>query len=303
MEDAYWCFKDIIAHQKEDPHYNGSSYNVMIKWDTGETSYEPFLIPNCPDDPITCAVYAKKRGLLNTPGWKHLKNYVKTSKRLLRAAKQFKIRQARKAIKYQFGNQIPRNYDDALRLDMENGNHKWQDAVDVGMAQIKEFESSRIMGRQNGKERPPPVLPLDTRRSEFILSLQLNNVEILRGDWLLMATSPRNQQNLCTQELFPSEDSDWYCSLLNSTHLSYGGDVGNAYLEAVTKEKLCIIAGPEFGELQGHILIIYKALYGTRTGGACWHDKLFDTLQHMGFQPSKADADIWMKPTYDRQAC
>ena len=111
-------------------------------------------------------------------------------------------------------------------------------------------------------------------------------MENLRQDWLLMATSPRNQWNLCTQELFL---------------LLWGGDVGNAYLEALTREKLYIIAGPELGELQGNILIIYKALYGTRTGGACWHDKLFDTLQHMGFQPSKADPDIWMKPTDDRQ--
>ena len=85
-------------------------------------------------------------------------------------------------------------------------------------------------------------------------------------------------------------------------HLLWVGDVGNAYLEALTKEKLYIIAGPEFGKLQGHILIIHKALYEARTGGACWHDKLFDTLQHMGFQPSKADPDIWMKPTDDGQA-
>src|SRR3954470_4725611 len=28
-------------------------------------------------------------------------------------------------------------------------------------------------------------------------------------------------------------------------------DVGNAYLMAMTGEKLCIIAGPEFGELEG----------------------------------------------------
>ena len=142
MEDAYWSFKDIIAHQgpltKEDPHYKGSSYNVMIKWDTGQTSYESLSLI-IQDDPITCAVYVKEHGLLDTPGWKHLKKYVKTSKRLLRAAKQFKIRQARKAIKYQSGYQVPRNYEDALRLDMENENHKWQDVVDVEMAQIKEY--------------------------------------------------------------------------------------------------------------------------------------------------------------------
>ena len=101
----------------------------MIEWDTGETTDEALSLI-IQDDPITCVDYAKKHGLLNTPGWKHLKKYVKTSKRLLRAAKQFKIRQVRKAIKYQFGYQVPRNYEDALRLDMENGNHKWQDAHD-----------------------------------------------------------------------------------------------------------------------------------------------------------------------------
>ena len=29
----------------------------------------------------------------------------------------------------------------------------------------------------------------------------------------------------------------------------WGGDIGNAYLEATTKGKLCIVAGPEFEEL------------------------------------------------------
>ena len=69
--------------------------------------------------------------------------------------------------------------------------------------------------------------------------------------------------------------------------LLWGGDVVNACIEALTREKLYIIAGPEFGELQGHILSIYKVLYGTRTGGTCWHDKLFDTLKHMGFAAIK----------------
>ena len=36
------------------------------------------------------------------------------------------------------------------------------------------------------------------------------------------------------------------------------------------------MGGPEFEELQGHVLVMYKALYGTRSGGACWHDKFFD---------------------------
>ena len=41
-----------------------------------------------------------------------------------------------------------------------------------------------------------------------------------------------------------------FLSQLNDLEI-WGADVGNAYLEAYTDEKLCIIAGPEFKELQG----------------------------------------------------
>jgi len=35
-------------------------------------------------------------------------------------------------------------------------------------------------------------------------------------------------------------------------------DVGNAYREATTKKKLFIVAGLEFGDLQGHIMVIHN---------------------------------------------
>ena len=38
-------------------------------------------------------------------------------------------------------------------------------------------------------------------------------------------------------------------------------DVSNAYLEAYMSKKLYIITGPEFGKLEGHILVIFKVLY------------------------------------------
>jgi hypothetical protein len=72
-------------------------------------------------------------------------------------------------------------------------------------------------------------------------------------------------------------------------------DVGNAYLMAYTKEKLSIIAGPEFGDLQGWLLIIVKALHKLCTTGARWHEFFADTLMDMGFYPCKAHTDVWMK--------
>ena len=51
-----------------------------------------------------------------------------------------------------------------------------------------------------------------------------------------------------------------YLAKLNNMEV-WGPDIGNAYLEATTTDKLYIVAGPEFEELQGHILVIHKALY------------------------------------------
>ena len=84
-----------------------------------------------------------------------------------------------------------------------------------------------------------------------------------------------------------------FISELNGLQL-WGADVGNAYLEAKTKEKVCFIAGKEFGPLAGHTLIIHKALYGLRTSGLRWHEKFADILTDMGFKPCKMDPDIWL---------
>ena len=55
-------------------------------------------------------------------------------------------------------------------------------------------------------------------------------------------------------------------------------DVGNAYLHGYTKEKIYTVAGPEFGDLQGLILICIKFLYGLKTSMGRWHEALSKIL-------------------------
>ena len=84
--------------------------------------------------------------------------------------------------------------------------------------------------------------------------------------------------------------------LAELNHLSiWTTDIGNAYLEAYTSEKVYIIAGPEFKDREGHILIISRALYGLRSSGARWHDRFADCIRELGFFPCKAEPDIWMR--------
>ena len=80
------------------------------------------------------------------------------------------------------------------------------------------------------------------------------------------------------------------------------GHIGNACLEAFTKEKVCINAEPEFGNLQGRILIILKALYGLRTSGLRWHEQLADCLD-MGYAPCKMEPDIWLRDCKEHCEC
>ena len=79
-----------------------------------------------------------------------------------------------------------------------------------------------------------------------------------------------------------------------NNHELWGADIGNAYLEAYTHEKLFIITGPEFEELEGFILIFNKALYGLKSSGKRWAER-YDIIKDMRFTPSKADQCIWMR--------
>jgi hypothetical protein len=76
---------------------------------------------------------------------------------------------------------------------------------------------------------------------------------------------------------------------------AYSTDIGNAYLTSKTQEKVCIQAGPEFGELEEHLLVLYKALYGLRLSGKQFGDYLADCLKSLGFFQSRAEPQIFMR--------
>ena len=72
-------------------------------------------------------------------------------------------------------------------------------------------------------------------------------------------------------------------------------DVGNKYLNSETQEKIYVKAVPEFGPLESKTLVVIKGLYELKTSAARWHEKLADTLRTLGYEPSKADPNVWMK--------
>jgi Reverse transcriptase (RNA-dependent DNA polymerase) len=58
---------------------------------------------------------------------------------------------------------------------------------------------------------------------------------------------------------------------------------------------LYIIAGPKFGEREGHILVMSKALYGLCSSGPRRYNRFADCIKELRFFPCKAEPDIWMR--------
>lgn len=141
-------------------------------------------------------------------------------------------------------------HNNAVKLDKKNGNSKWQDTIKAEIEQQHECKTCKDLGI---KGAPPPYhkktrahfvfdakhnrchkarLVADGNLIEVPLSSAHSGVESLRGIRLVLFLAELNELQ------------------------SWGTDVGNAYLEANTKEKAYIVAGLEFGNLQDCDLLI-----------------------------------------------
>jgi Reverse transcriptase (RNA-dependent DNA polymerase) len=66
-------------------------------------------------------------------------------------------------------------------------------------------------------------------------------------------------------------------------------DIGNAYLNAYTAEKVYPITGSEFGEEAGRVAVIVRALYGLKSSGVAWHAFFAQSLTDLGFISTKVN--------------
>ena len=89
----YWNWINISGHQgpldKKDKNWKGSKYNLLVNWETGESTFEPMTILE-KDNAELVAQYGLDNGLLDLIGWKHLKRKAKNKKELERKVNQAK---------------------------------------------------------------------------------------------------------------------------------------------------------------------------------------------------------------------
>ena len=77
------------------------------------------------------------------------------------------------------------------------------------------------------------------------------------------------------------------------------GDIGNAYLNTNTEEKIYTCSGAKFEFVgimdEGPLLEVVKTLYGLLTSGNRWHAHLSHTLRAMSFKTTFFKPDFWIR--------
>ena len=292
IDQELYRFRAIIGHQgpllASDPDWKGSKYNVQVEWETLEITFEPLY------DPVTCAAYAKENDLLALKGWCRFRNLDKKDKVLGRPIKQIKIREVRRSQTCMFGYLIPRNYMEAMQFDSENKNSKLYDAVKLEMESMLGYKVFKkwdkvILDKHKKVMNPPKGYCRIKVHLVFAVKFDGRHKARLVADGHL---TPEPIENIYSG-VVSLRNLRLVIFLGELNHLDlWGADIGNAYLEAFTDEKLYIVAGPEFQELEGYILIFLKALYGLISSGKRWAEVIHGILRDMKFLPSKADPCI-----------
>ena len=145
-----------------------------------------------------------------------------------------------------------------------NGNSRWYDATKMELDQINEYhifinhgtakydpKSKRVMNAPQGYQKIKVHLPFACKHNGH------HKARLVPGGYL----TPDSIDIIYSSGVISTRSLRLSIFLAKFSNMEvWGADIGNAYLEATTKEKLCIEAGPEFEELQGYICVIHKAI-------------------------------------------
>jgi len=71
-------------------------------------------------------------------------------------------------------------------------------------------------------------------------------------------------------------------------------DVKSAYLNGELQEDIFMNAPAGFNVLEGMVLKLVKAVYGTKQGGRVWYEEIRNTLSTMGYQCTDADHTVFI---------
>ena len=258
-------------------------WHLCIQWKDGSTSWER-LAEVKESNPVQAAEYAKARGIHDEPAFAWWVDY--TLKKREQIISAVNSRYHKRTHKY--GIRVPKDVVEAQKLDKQNGNTYWQDAID------KEMKNVRVAFDIKDGSFTTPV-GYQQIRCHIVFDVKLESFK--RKARLVAGGHTTETPKTLTYASVVSRESVRIAltlAALNDLEVK-AGDIMNAYLTAPVAEKVFTKCGPEFGADAGKWAIITRALYGLKSAGASFRNHLADCMRQLGYKSSLADPDVWMR--------
>ena len=286
---------DKLAVPKEHgfiTSYNGQSkpvittkgWDVLVKWKDQSLNWIPLSLAK-ESNPVEVAEAAIAAGVDKEPAFHWwVRHTLRKRERIIKKLKAQVIRKGR----MKFGIEIPGTVEEAQRLDRENGNTFWMDAV------AKEMKNSRIAFELKPRgERAPVGYKEITCHLIFDLKMDMTRkARYVAGGHLTDVPTSMTYSSVVSRD---SVRIGLLIAALNDLDI-LAGDIQNAFLSAPTKERIYFHAGDEWKADKGRVVIVVRALYGLKSSALQFRNFLANTLgNHLGFRSSLADPDVWYK--------
>ena len=101
-KDDMYKLEGIVGHRKATLSTTNGEWEVLVQWASGVQSWN-CLNPTYSDGPITVSLYALKKDLLSTSGWRRCKTNLKNMNKFGRMINQTKLKNYRRRPIYKYG--------------------------------------------------------------------------------------------------------------------------------------------------------------------------------------------------------
>ena len=299
QHDFDWQIASIDRHlTKQIPNQNQRRIYYKVMWFGGKSQWM-----NQDDlrihDPYLIIRYDSRHNLINKPGYEWIRQHMDSDKEISAMLHAYKV--AYSGPKLKFGTIVPISTKHAYNIDKESGTTGWTIAIKDKIDQINSNETFIVL-----KDTDP--LPPGYKFIPYHCVYDINfdgrkKCRLVAGGH---RTDPPKEDIYLGFMSIEMVRTCFFLAKMNGLQVC-AGDVSNAFLYGKPHEKVYIIAGPEFGpDLQGKRLLMDKSLYGLKSSSARFHEHLSATLRKLGFKPSRADFDLWIKKIgnhYEYIAC
>ena len=294
---SYSVFSEIVDHRKDgnavaadDAFIPGTNrrrrttkgWQLLVESKHGTVDWLP-LSDLKESYPIKVAEYAVNNKIASEPAFAWWVPYV--LKKRDRVIKRVQKRYWKRS--HKFGIELPKSVEHALEIDRHTGTDFWRKAIEKEMRNVQVAFDIREDG----------TIPVGFKeiRCHFVFDIKSDSLArkarfVAQGNM----TEPPKESTYSSVVSRDSVRLFFLLAALNDLDVR-ACDIQNAYLNAMTSEKVWFRGGKEMGPDAGKVVVIVRALYGLRSAGKSFRQHLAQTLDRAGFKSSRADPDIWMR--------